>query len=133
MEDFAEAASAASLWAGLCLLLYLFLSVQVVRQRRTHQVAIGDAGVEPLVRAGRAFGNASEYLPVGFAVMALLVLVGSPPISLHLAGATLFLGRLSHAIGLGRTTGPSLPRAAGMVLTWLFLVGGAVTLLFHAV
>lgn len=133
MDDLARAAPAAALWSGLCLLLFLVLSTLVTRQRRMHRVSVGDGGVEGLVRATRAFGNAAEYVPAGLAVLALLVIVDSPPASLHLAGAVLFSGRLLHAVGMSRSSGPSLPRAAGMVLTWLFLLGGAVTLLFHAV
>lgn len=133
MEDLAPGAPAAALWSGLNLLLFLVLSMQVTRQRRAHKVSIGDSGVEPVLRASRAFGNAAEYIPMGLAVLALLVLLNSPPMSVHLAGASLFVGRALHAVGMSRTTGVSLPRALGMVFTWLFLIGAAVTLIFHSV
>lgn len=128
-----DAAQAAALWAGLCLLLLMVLSILVVRQRRTHKVGVGDKGIDSLQRAARAFGNAAEYIPAGLAVLALLVLVGTPPLTLHLAGATLFIGRLSHAVGLSRSTGVSAGRMAGMVVTYLFLLCGAVTLIFYAI
>jgi uncharacterized membrane protein YecN with MAPEG domain len=133
MEDLAPAAQAASLWGGLNLLLLMVLSALVVRQRQAHRVAIGDGGVESVQRASRAFGNAAEYIPAGMAVLALMTLVGAPEPSLHLAGATLFAGRLIHAVGLSRSTGPSLPRVAGMVITYLFMLCAAVTLIFYAV
>ena len=133
MEDFAPSAHAAALWAGLCLLLMMVLSMLVVRQRRTHRVGVGDNGVDSLQRASRAFGNAAEYVPAGLAVLALLTLVGAPPTSLHLAGATLFIGRLIHAVGLSRSTGVSLPRFLGMVITYLFLLCAAVTLIFYSI
>lgn len=132
MEEIAQSASAAALWSGLCVLLFLVLSTLVTRQRRAHRVSVGDGGVDTLVRASRAFGNAAEYLPIGLAVMALMVTVGAPPASLHLAGAVLLLGRVLHAVGMSRSSSPTPERAAGMLLTWLFLVGGAVTLVFHA-
>ena len=133
MEDFAPAAQAASFWAGLSLLLLMVLSMLVVRQRRTHRVVVGDGGVESVQRASRAFGNAAEYIPAGLAVLALLTLVGAPPLSLHLAGATLFTGRVIHAVGLSRSIGPSLARVGGMVITYLFLLCASVTLIFYAV
>ena len=133
MEDFAPAAQAAALWAGLCLLLLTILSMLVVRQRRTHRVGVGDNGVDALQRASRAFGNAAEYVPAGLAVLALLILVGAPALSLHLAGATLFVGRLIHSVGLSRSTGVSAPRFIGMVITYLFLICSAVTLLFYSI
>ncbi len=131
-DEIARSASAAALWSGLCLLLFLVLSTLVTRQRRTHRVSVGDGGIDSVVRAARAFGNAAEYVPVGLCTMALMVIVGAPPASLHLAGAVLFTGRLLHGVGMSRSSGPTPERAAGMILTWLFLVGGAVTLVVYA-
>lgn len=133
MEDILPAARAAALWAGLCLLLLMVLSARVVRQRQTHKVGVGDNGIDALQRASRAFGNSAEYVPAGLAVLALLVLVGAPPLSLHLAGGTLFTGRVVHSVGMSRSTGASLPRVAGMMLTYLFLLCSAVTLIFYAI
>ena len=133
MDELLPSAQAAALWAGLCLLLLMVLSVLTVRQRQTNKVVLGDAGVEPLQRASRAFGNAAEYIPAGLAVLALMVLVGAPEPTLHLAGATLFVGRLAHAVGLSRTSDPSLGRLGGMIVTYLFLLCSAVTLIFYAI
>jgi uncharacterized membrane protein YecN with MAPEG domain len=133
MEDILPSAQAASLWAGLCLLLLMVLSVLTVRQRQTHKVAIGHGGVESVERATRAFGNAAEYIPAGLSVLALMVLVGAPPLTLHLAGATLLIGRLAHAVGMSRTSGPSSGRIGGMLVTYLFLLCSAVTLIFYAI
>jgi uncharacterized membrane protein YecN with MAPEG domain len=58
---------AAALWVGLHVLLLLTLSLLVVRLRQKHKVALGDEGIPELARAIRAFGNASEYIPVGLA------------------------------------------------------------------
>jgi uncharacterized membrane protein YecN with MAPEG domain len=132
MEDLLPSAKAAALWAGLCLLILITLSILTVRQRQTHQVPIGDNGVASLQRASRAFGNAAEYIPAGLAVLALMVLVGAPPLTVHLAGATLFAGRLGHAVGMSRSSGPSIGRIAGMLITYLFLICSAVTLIFYA-
>lgn len=133
MDEIMPSAQAAALWAGLCLLLLMVLSLFTVRQRQIHKVVLGDGGVDSLQRASRAFGNAAEYIPAGMCVLALLVLVGAPPLTVHLAGATLLLGRLAHAIGLSRNSGASVGRVGGMMLTWLFMLCGAVTLVFYAV
>jgi uncharacterized membrane protein YecN with MAPEG domain len=127
------ASHAAALWSGLLLLLLLVLSVLVVRQRQRHRVMIGDGGVEDVLRATRAFGNAAEYIPAGIAALAVLALTGGGPIVIHLVGLLLFLGRIVHAFGLSRTAGLSLGRSAGMVLTWLaFLIAGALLLFYSA-
>ena len=126
-------AHAAALWVGLNLLLLLVLSALVVRQRQRHRVMIGDEGVPELLRARRAFGNATEYLPAGIGALAMLALVGSPSPVIHGVGAVLFLGRIAHAWGITSSAGPSLGRTAGTLLTWLaFLFAGAL-LLFYAI
>jgi uncharacterized membrane protein YecN with MAPEG domain len=129
----APAAQAAALWAGLNLVLMLVLSVRVVRLRRRNLVALGDGGHPPLAHAIRAFGNASEYVPAAIGALALLALVAAPPALVHVVGFVLFAGRLSHAVGLSRSGKASLPRAAGILATWLAYLVAAVGLIFYAV
>ena len=52
---------------------------------------------------------------------------------IHGVGATLLLGRIVHAIGLLFQKGPSLGRVVGMVLTYLALLVGAVSLIGYGV
>ena len=77
---------AAALWVGLHVLLLLTLSLLVVRLRQKHKVALGDEGIPELARAIRAFGNASEYIPVGLAAIIVLALVDAPPLAIHVVG-----------------------------------------------
>ena len=131
--DTAASTHAAALWVGLHLILLLVLSVRVVRQRRSHRVVLGDADIPQLTQAIRAFGNATEYVPAGLIAIAVLAMVGAPPMVVHAAGLTLLVGRIAHAVGLSRTGGASLPRAAGVIVTWLAYILGAVALLFYAI
>ncbi|MDB5467307.1 MAG: glutathione S-transferase [Phenylobacterium sp.] len=124
---------AAALWVGLHLVLLLVLSVLVVRQRRRHEVALGDGDVPQLAQAIRAFGNATEYVPAGLAAIVVLALVGAPPMVVHVVGLVLLAGRVVHAVGLSRSGGASLPRAAGVLLTWMAYIIAAVALLFYAI
>jgi uncharacterized membrane protein YecN with MAPEG domain len=126
----AASTHAAALWAGLNLLLLLVLSGLVVRQRRRHRVAIGDEGVPELVRAQRAFGNATEYIPAGIAALAVLAMAGAPYQLVHGLGLLLFAGRVTHAVGLSFSAGPSIGRTAGMLLTWIAWLAAAVCLIF---
>lgn len=131
--DATSSAHAAALWAGLHLILLLVLSVLVTRQRRRHKVEIGDGGVPALNQAIRAFGNATEYVPAAMAGLALLALVNAPPLLIHPIGVILFVGRLAHAIGLSRSTQATLPRALGVLATWISYVAIAAALLFYAI
>jgi len=126
-------AHAAALWAGLHMVLLLTLSIRVVRKRQQHKVALGDGGLPDLAQAIRAFGNATEYIPAGLAVLALFAVLDAAPLATHMVGLFLFVGRVTHAIGLSRSGEATLPRAAGVVLTWLAFVFAAVGLLFYAI
>jgi uncharacterized membrane protein YecN with MAPEG domain len=134
-EDFAlhAAAQAAAFWTAVHLLLLLVLSLLVVRQRQKHAVLMGDEGIPQLTQAVRAFGNATEYAPAGVAGLIALATVSAPTICVHLAGALLFAGRLSHAAAISRSAGSSTLRSAGMVLTWLAYVFEVAVLLMFAV
>jgi uncharacterized membrane protein YecN with MAPEG domain len=126
-------AAAAALWTGLHLILLLVLSVLVVRLRQKHHVALGDGGVPELAQAIRAFGNATEYVPAGLVGLGVLALAGAPALAVHIGGASLFAGRVIHAVGLSRTGETSWPRSIGASLTWLAYVFVASTLLVYAV
>ena len=124
-------AQAAALWSGLLILLLVVLSARVVMGRQKHRVALGDGGNDDMVLRGRVFGNASEYIPVGIAALAVLTLLGMPAYTIHAVGGVLFLGRVLHASGL--TAGKPTPgRLLGMVLTYLALIAAAGMLLVHA-
>ena len=124
---------AAALWVGLHLILLLVLSVLVVRQRRSHGVPLGDNDIPELTQAVRAFGNATEYVPAGLIAIAVLAMTNAAPLVIHAVGLTLFVGRAAHALGLSRTGGASLPRAAGVLVTWLAYIIAGVALIFYAI
>ena len=50
-----------------------------------------------------------------------------------IVGFLLFAGRIIHAVGLFNTGGASIPRAIGIVLTWLGYLFAAVVLLLYAI
>lgn len=127
------AGNAAALWAGLHLLLLLVLSVLVVRQRRKHRVALGDDGIPELARAIRAFGNATEYVPTGIAALAVMAVVDAPPLAVHIAGLSLFGGRMLHAVGLSNSGDATFMRSLGVILTWVSYLFAAAALMFYAI
>lgn len=132
MDVFASA-RAAALWVGLHLILLLVLSLLVTRQRRKHKVLIGDGGVDELILAQRAFGNAAEYVPSALAGLAVMATVAMPPLAIHIAGLVLFASRIAHAVGLSRSEGLSIGRGVGILGTWITYIFMAVALLFYAV
>lgn len=117
----------AALYAGVNILLLLFLAFRVPGLRQKHQVSLGDGGNAEVLRAMRAHGNAAEYIPAGLVGITLLALLepGAPTWLFHASGISLTLGRLLHAGGL-MTGELNIGRISGTILTFLsfLLIGG---------
>jgi len=110
------------LYAALCTLLVLFLAGQVIAARRRYQVGLGDGGNAELARRMRVHANAVEYLPLALLLLGGMELNGYPDPVIHGFGATLFVSRVLHAWGLGRSAGTSVGRFLGTLLTLLLMV-----------
>lgn len=109
--------------------LLLWLTMRIVRLRRSNRVSLGDGGVEPLERASRAHGNLAEFAPIGLVLTGLAEAQGAPWWLLAPTVLAFAAGRLTHALAF---TGEAMSfehRAIGMKLTIFSLVGLAVTAL----
>jgi len=112
-------------YAALNALILLILSLRVVRARVRTQTAIGDGGKPEMAAPLRAHANNAEYVPMALILLwALASPLGRSLWLIHGIGISLTLGRVLHAIGLSRSSGPSGLRFAGMILTWLAYVAG---------
>ncbi|MCB1578371.1 MAG: MAPEG family protein, partial [Xanthomonadales bacterium] len=65
----------------------------------------------------RAHGNAIEYLSIGLILLLLVEMNQTQPLLVHSFGIALLVGRVMHAVGLSRSSGPSFGRVGGMILT----------------
>lgn len=108
---------ATPLWAALLALLYIVLTVQVIRARYRTRVVIGSGGDAALERAIRAHANFAEYVPLILILLLLLELQGAWPWLVHLLGLLLLLGRASHAFGISSTEEVLIRRQIGTVAT----------------
>lgn len=120
-----------TLYASLCALLFLVLTIRVISYRRAASVSVGDAGDRVLLGRIRAQANCAEYLPIGLILLALAELQGAPQTALHLLGLALLAGRIAHAIGFSRTPQIMRLRATGMMLTLGMIAATALGLLGH--
>lgn len=116
-----------ALYAALSGLLILVLAGLVSRHRMQTGIVLGDGGHEPLQRAIRAHGNASEYLPLALILLLLFEINGGSSQLVHAFGLMLILARILHAFGLYRSSGSSLGRSAGAGLTWLVILALSLT------
>ncbi len=121
-----------ALYAALNAVIILILAVMVSRQRRRAKVAIGDGGDPGLILAQRAHGNAVEYVPLVLILLLTLASLKASMILIHVVGGLLTFGRILHAIGLSRSSGVSIGRAGGVLLTWIALLVAIVACLSYA-
>lgn len=118
-------------YASLLVLLFIFLSVRVVRVRRSLQVSIGDAGDKRLLRVIRVQQNFAEYVPIALLLLLALELQVFYPWALHLFGAALLVGRLLHAYGVSQAKEQLRFRIAGMACTFAVMLLAAAILIYR--
>ena len=110
------------LYAALCALLILVLSLRIVALRRKLRIGIGDGGDAGLSRAIRAQANAIEYVPLLLVMLLIAENNGAGVGFVHACGAGLFIARVLHAVGLSGSAGTSFGRFWGTLVTWLILL-----------
>ena len=111
------------LYAGLCGLLFIWLSWKVIVERQRTKVGLGDGGDPDLQRAIRVHANFIEYTPLALVLLALVDVMSAHDWLVHAFGIALVLSRVLHAQGLGSTAGYSRGRYFGTLGTWLVIVG----------
>ena len=118
-----------ALYAALLALLYIALTINVIRLRYKHKISLGHRDIPELERAIRAHGNFAEYVPLTLIMVGLSAHLGAPPWVLHLLGGALLLARLSHAYYLC-VKYKTIFRQIGVVLTLLILLISSLSSLF---
>ena len=103
-------------------ILFLILSIQVMRRRTVAKVSLGDGGDEGLIRSSRGQGNLVEYAPFMMSLVVVAELQGGYPWVIGAAAAAFFIGRLGHGYALSFTDKSVLGRGGGIVLTFVGMV-----------
>ncbi|MFZ9882762.1 MAG: MAPEG family protein [Phycisphaerales bacterium] len=121
------------LYAGLCGLLFIWLSWKVIVERRRSKVGLGDGGDPDLQRAIRVHANFIEYIPFALVLLGLVDVLGGPDWLVHGAGVVLVVSRVLHAQGLGSNAGYSRGRYFGTLGTWIIITGLSLALVANAI
>jgi len=116
------------LYAGILALMYIGLSAYVISKRLKHKISLGNGENEELIRAIRIHGNFSEFIPIALILMIICEINATQPFAIapqfiHAFGIALVLGRILHAIGMTNISLSLSARRAGMILTFLSLLG----------
>lgn len=116
-----------AVYAALLALLFLGLSIRVIRAREASHILLGSGGNRVLERAIRVHGNFAEYVPLVLVLLLVAELLAAPGWWLHAMGLALLAGRLLHAFGVSREPEDVRIRVAGVALTFAALGCAAVT------
>jgi uncharacterized membrane protein YecN with MAPEG domain len=111
-----------ALYSSLLGLVFLYLSIQVIKVRRKHSISLGDGNIEALQRATRAHANFNEYVPICLVLLLVAELTTQADVFLHICGIVLLYGRLAHGYGLITKSGTSWGRISGVLATFGVLI-----------
>jgi uncharacterized membrane protein YecN with MAPEG domain len=119
-----------ALYGALNAIFNVLLAVRVSGGRMKEKVSIGPSmgASKALDVMIRTHGNNAEFVPLALLLLLIAELMGGSSTALHALGGTLFVARISHAIGMPRRA-PNVFRATGATLTSLLIVGVSVWLL----
>lgn len=103
----------------------LMLRIGLVRQKK--KINLGDGGDADMLARIRAHGNFAEVAPLALIGLMAVALMNGSPILLHIFGATYFIGRILHFLGMRGTFGQG--RLIGTLMTLFTFLGLGVYLL----
>lgn len=121
------------IYMALAALLYIYLTLQVVKARKSAKVALGDGGDRTILKRNRAHGNFAEYTPLTLLMLMAAELLGTPGFVLHLLGLAFIAARALHAYAISQPDEPIKYRQLSMVTTLGVMALLALGLLAHAV
>ena len=119
------------LYAGLLVILFLVLSVRVIRRRGSAKISLGDGNDAGMLRVIRGHANFTEYVPLALLLMLILELSHFSIYILHGLGIALVVARLLHGYALSFTDKFFFGRVGGASLTFLVLGIEAVLCLYQ--
>lgn len=120
-------------YAGLLGLVYLVLTMRVIRRRQTRGINLGDAGDAAMERRIRGHANFNEYVPFILVIMAVLESGQTSSKLLHGLGALTLVARLLHGYSFAFTEKWFIGRFYGALFTLIALALAALAALHMGV
>lgn len=117
-----------AIYAPLFVLLYVYLSVNVIRARRRERVGLGTGGNRTVERAMRVHANFSEYVPLTLLLLLILEQSGASILLLHGLFLILLAGRLVHAWGVSQRDENFAFRVSGMTMTFAVMIAASLAI-----
>ena len=109
--------------------LFVLLSINVIRARRKHKVGLGTGQNRSVEMAMRVHANFAEYVPFALLLIALLELNKANSLLMIGLSSVLLVGRLVHAYGVSMENERFAFRVSGMMMTFtVVLIAGVANL-----
>lgn len=121
------------LYAGLLGLIYLVLTMRVIRRRQTGNINLGHGNDAMMERRIRAHGNFAEYVPFLLVLMGLLEQQQVSAHLLHGFGIALVAARGLHGYALAYTEKWFPGRFYGTLLTLIVLALSSLAAVYVAI
>ena len=109
-------------FAAVFSVLFVLLSINVIRARRRHKVAIGAGRNKSVERAMRVHANFAEYVPFALLLITLLELNKANAMLLIALCSALLVGRLVHAFCVSMENERFVYRVSGMAMTFTVIL-----------
>ena len=114
------------LYAALFAFMQIYLTMQVVKHRKKHEISLGHGDNDELTRHVRVHGNFVETIPMALFLMLILETGGLDYWVIHVLGLGMLLSRIGHRIGLLSGHGHGAFRQYSVMLTTAIYVVAAV-------
>jgi uncharacterized membrane protein YecN with MAPEG domain len=119
-------------YAAILVLIFVFLSVRVIRMRASAKIGLGTGNNPAMERLVRVHGNFAEYVPLALLLLLFMELQAQSRILIHALCIGLIVARIVHAVGVTPVNEIFAMRVAGVLLTFAVLVVASLMLLFVA-
>ena len=119
------------IYAALLGLVFVVLSLRIIRIRRKNKIAVGDGSHSQLQRAMRVHANFAEYTPIAIILVGFVESLKYNAIIIHILLSTFLLGRLVHAYGMSKLNEDFRFRVFGMVMTFNLITVSSTLIIFN--
>ncbi len=119
------------LFAAIFGLMYVALSINVVRYRFGDRISLGTGDNKHLERAIRAHGNFMEYVPLAILLMWFIETLTLSASTVFWLGSILLIARVSHAFGIFYPRQLMIFRQLGSLVTFGVLIKACISILLH--
>ena len=107
-----------SFYSSILAIIFIVLTVRVIKLRRSNKIAIGDGNNIALQKAIRAQGNFSETVPLSLILLVIAENNGASLFWLNFCAVILVIGRISHGYGVSQISENYRFRVFGMTMTF---------------